>query len=133
MSPRPGNQRASFAGFVRDLIVNILANIVAVAGLFLLATAGKLVTRNEQLVHIAGITTAVGATVVMMAGWATARRGDRMAYLFAAGMTLGGVLIALGLLVPEIPLWFRAIVSLIGLAITGIAATALYAHEVPSD
>lgn len=132
MNERPANQRAVFAGFVRDLIVNILANIVAAAGLFLLATGGRLITRNEQLVRIAGITVAIGAAVVLTISWFAARGGDRLALLLAAGMTLGSALIALGLLTPAVPLWFRAIISLIGLAITGLAATTMYASEEPT-
>ncbi|WP_127501067.1 hypothetical protein [Actinoplanes solisilvae] len=132
MSERTANQRAVFAGFVRDLIVNILGNIVAAAGLFLLATGGRLITRNEQLIRVAGVTVAIGAAVVLTISWAAARGGDRLTLLLAAGVTLGGVLIALGLLTPAIPLWLRAVISLIGLAITGLAATSLLAHEEPT-
>lgn len=129
MSAGPTNRSAAFAGFIRDLIVNILANIVAAAGLFLLATGGRLITRNDQLVRISAVTVAVGAAFVLTISWVAARGGDRLALLLAAGVTLGIALIALGLLVPTVPLWFRAIISLVGLAITGLAATALYADR----
>ena len=97
-------RQASFLRFVRDVAVNVLANVLAVAVLYLLSTAAGLVPRSRfaTAVSIALIIGTINALGVV----ATYFVGNRRQFRFATATALLGtaqVVLALSVRSPGIP------------------------------
>ena len=106
--------------------MNVTANIVAAALLYLLGSSAGLFKGNATLQALSGIVVAA-AVVLLLAGAALVHRDERGAtYLVVAAMVLGLTYAAMAILVTTIPTALRIVIGLLGVAVTVGAVVELY-------
>jgi hypothetical protein len=123
---RRDERRQSFAEFVRGVIVNVTANIVAAAVLYLLGSSAGVFRGNDTLQALSGIVIAA-AVVLLLVGMALVHRDERGAtYLVVAGIVAGLMCAAAAILVTTIPTAPRILFGVLGVALTVGAGVELH-------
>ncbi|MGA5305958.1 hypothetical protein ACPCHT_39135 [Nucisporomicrobium flavum] len=104
------------------MIVNVVANVVAAAVLYLIASTAGVLTTNEKLQNAAGLVVAAAVALILTvaATMHTGRQGT--VYVIAAALLLGGMALAVAVWVTTLVDWLRWALG-VGGVLAMIAAT----------
>ena len=96
-----------FADFVHDVMINVVANVVAAAALYLIASTAGVFSSNEKLQNAAGLvlTAAVAMVLAVAAMVHTGRRAT--VFVVVAALLLGGMALAIAVWVTALFDWLR--------------------------
>jgi hypothetical protein len=133
MTPPPAGRRLAYAQFTRDVIVNVLANLLAAAVIYLLGIATGLFTTDETAARVAGVIVAVGVVLVFVL-LATIYRDERGAvYLIVAVIIAGSAAAATAVLFPIEPAILRVVLGLVGVSMAAVTTRQLLADQNGAD